>query len=102
MQRLATAVNHERLRDDLTIHRIYDLQSVALQVVEDASQAAVSTAGSEMVEPMDPRDRRRIDEWLNQNISEGSDQPILGSRGSTKLPPAIRRFLQYIYTIDLP
>ena len=79
VQRLATAVDRERLRDDLTNYRIHDLQSVALQVVEDA---AASTAGSEMGEPIDPRARRRIDEWLNQNVSEGSYHPDLGSRGS--------------------
>ena len=72
VQRLANTADLEQLRDDLTCHRIRNLQGVAQQVVEDASQTAASTAGSEINEPLDPRIRRRIDEWLNQNGSEGS------------------------------
>ena len=81
VQRLAVAVDLERLSDDLTNHRIRDLQGVALQVVEDASQTATSSTGSETGEPLDPRDKSRIDEWLNQNVSEASHQTDLGSRG---------------------
>ena len=84
VQRLTTAVDRERLSDDLTNHRIRDLQDVALQVVEDASQATTSTAGSETGEPVDPRDRRRIDEWLNRNVSEGSHDTDLVGRDSNK------------------
>ena len=83
MQRLATAVGPERLSDDLTDDRIRDLQGVALQVVEEASQTAASTAASETDEPVDPRERRRIDEWLNQ-VSEGSYKTDLGSRDSNE------------------
>lgn len=79
VQRLATAADLERLRDDLTNHHIRDLQGVALQVVENASQTAASTAGSEMSEPLKSRARRRIDEWLNQNVSEDSRTTNLGS-----------------------
>ena len=83
VQRLATAVGPERLSDDLTDDRIRDLQGVALQVVEEASQTAASTAASETGEPVDPRERRRIDEWLNQ-VSEGSYKTDLGSRDSNE------------------
>ena len=79
VQRLATAVGPERLSDDVTNDRIRDLRGVALQVVEDASQTAASTAASETGEPVDPRDRGRMDEWLNQ-VSEGSYNTDLGSR----------------------
>lgn len=83
VQRLATAVGPERLSDDLTDDRIRDLQGVALQVVEEASQTAASTAASETGEPVDPRERRRIDDWLNQ-VSECSYKTALGSRDSNE------------------
>lgn len=79
VQTLATAADLERLREDMTNYHIRVLQGVALHVVENPSQTAASSARSEMSEPLDPRARRRIDEWLNRDVSEGSLRTDLGS-----------------------